>query len=273
MIDQPQMISGSIMQAMSWEQIGNSHIKSQSLDREVQGTDFSNTAMSNFQVGSHLTGQPDTASIDVGSIDQCWGLGAFASQGSAPGTAGFSVAVIRTGANAAQGFQANDFGLVDIKNNSTTVPFLKCPASDVATLPAFGAMSRWGPAPNSSDYVSGVWYRAAASCTAGDLLMDNGAGKARPYDASVGTIPHWPVGFCFVTRASGDMVEVVTSGQIGSKVASGSTITAGSLLKPDASNAGGVVNASSWSDGPIVGMAIEAKTGPGFVETLVGSGF
>jgi hypothetical protein len=121
--------------------------------------------------------------------------------------------------------------------------------------------------------VTGVWYRAIAACTTGDLLMDNGAGKARPYDASVGSIPHWPVGFCFMTRANGDMVEVIREGQTAVKVASGITITAGSLLKPDVTNAGGVVNASSWSDGPIVGMAIEAKTGPGLVETLVGSGF
>jgi hypothetical protein len=256
------MLQGSRFYTSVFEQVGNSCIKSQDRARAVNGVNFHEVANVAFQVGSHLAGEPNTAVIDVLAIYNCQEMQFASSQGAAPGTAGYSEAVIRTAGS------SKDFNRVQIVRSNlylqTTVPYLICTGGDTAGLPVSGCGSTFIEDPTSDgSSVSGVFYRSVSvACTAGDLLMDNGAGLARPYDSTVATIPHWPVGFCFVTRALNDIVEVVTSGQM--TVSSTGTIAAGKLVKPDSANVGKVVAATGWADGPIVGMAVVAASG-GFV--------
>jgi hypothetical protein len=140
--------------------------------------------------------------------------------------------------------------------------------ADDTIRPISGKGNTWGPVGVDSSRASGEWYRNSVACTAGDLLMDNGAGLCRPYDISV-AVAHLPVGICLFSRDINLVTEVITSGHCQIKVASGVSVTAGSLLKPDPVNIGGVVNASSLSDGPIIGTALENKTGAGVVRTLL----
>lgn len=114
------------------------------------------------------------------------------------------------------------------------------------------------------------WKRLAtgATVTQFDLLEQVGAGSVRPYQGG------YPAGVACVARTvAGDLVSYVHSGFQGGlikmRVASGNSVASSALLKPDPSNAGCVKTATNYADGPIVGRADSAVTGPGLCEVEV----
>lgn len=154
-------------------------------------------------------------------------------------------------ANSMKGIRIDqaDVLLNGVAAGTTTVPFKARLTSDNDNLLAvqLGYPSLRGGG------VQGTAYQASGAVSKYDLLEFTGYSQVRPWQGGM------PVGFALNDAASaGDTVMVGTRGRAGNygvKNKSGSS-TGGFTayyLKPDPANAGGVLAASSITDGPIVG--------------------
>lgn len=258
-ISHEDMVDDCTFIAVNFEQCGNEMIGCNS-DRSIHDNWFYNCQAAQFgAAATHIVGKPANGAIEALNFYNNHGMGEFLKQAN---TNYASAAIYLAHAHPA----LNDLGYIDgIRLNN--IPPMSAPTEN-SNLPLQTLKNTYTMGADSCRQGGALMRATAATITANYLLMDNGAGLVRHYDASVGGIAHRPVGVASMAAASSAIVPVATSGEIQVNVASGTTITPG-LVKPDPSNVGAVVNATSLSDIPIVGQAVEGGSGPGIIRVML----
>lgn len=141
---------------------------------------------------------------------------------------------------------------------STVVGLVKLgfdPSGTVTATPSSQVISKSGLA-------NGIIIIQTAANNADDLMetvIVSGYSSVQPYQTSgkppVGVNP------LALTGTTGGAVTLLNAGVVAVNVHTGNSVAAASYVKPDLTNPGAVVQASSFSDGPIVGYSMFASTG------------